>query len=1167
MPSILSHPLSQYYEIVTATILSNQDPVTGLLSMSGHAWVRDNVYSITVVWALAMAYRRIRVEEDQVRIYLLEQATVKCMRGLLMAMMGQREKVERFKTSFSSRDALHAKYSSVTGKVVVGDNDWGHLQIDATALFLLMLAQMTASGLQIIYTLDEVAFVQNLVFYIECAYVIPDYGMWERGDKSNQSIMELNSSSVGMAKAALEALDKLDLFGGQGSPASVVHVLPDETLKCAAVLESMLPRESNSKETDASILSIIGFPAFAVRNDQQVVDTLDTLQAKLRGKYGMKRFLRDGYQTSRENPDRLHYETWELRQFDNIECEWPLFFCYLLINYAFNGQYEKVQEISDILEGLVVEKGGIKMLPQLYKVAEKDVIIESCNPGKCKRIDGGRVPFMWAQSLFLVGKLLKEGLVAPGELDPLNRRLYYVQKPAVVVQVVVLAEDSVVQNMLAQEGISVQTTKQISPIRVQPARMLSNLYTFLGRSTKLGLSGRRSLDVGILATSRVYKIQGKTFLFTPQSFDRSTYYTDTDPCLAMSTLWLGLNYLSKNWSELSRPLVTIILSKDMFQSNTSEQKPIVNTVRKLASGYIYGTRIALGTHEELAPTSTFTELAFLGNIEDGKPDKLDPEVSQFLEKYLGEGNVVSEGVLGTKASPEKERKVCARKNGVEGAMKRTRSIIYTSEESREIATVLKEEKAKLEASIPIPVPAVITLTTDGNNFQKSPRTRSDSSVYRSQEVEELVVVLMETNDMIEQGDILQHMVETYGMNYYTKLGTVKKLVMELYDKACQVKYWSIVRHTSGLLGKKIPNLALSLTDLIVRQKQVTVGPPAIKEVIISRPLGAKELMEQIKSAYQGDSSSFALTQEILTYLALFIKTEPNLFHGMTRLRVGLIIQVMTSEIGNSIIAKSMGIDTNEAMDWLLNMSPYDTKTLLHNILSGQEYGVKKEGCKCSIISLPSWISSIKENDEIASHLSADPVDCSHTSLTEDSRAGIWLRRRLLEGSLNRVPQGFYTQVWSVLERCQGISVGGQILHNSLIQEMTSGEMKFHLKCEAMLYTVQEPRLRQLMVEAIMVLINVVEHNVVPHLGEIINVLDIVRQANYLFLIDQESDGGAATQCCLSADKTMSCSGGMCNLFYDSAPSGPYGTMSYLVKAVCNIIDTIPEDGDIDCSMM
>lgn len=46
-------------------------------------------------------------------------------------------------------------------------------QIDATSLYLLILAQMTASGLQIVFTLDEVSFIQNLVFYIESAYCIP----------------------------------------------------------------------------------------------------------------------------------------------------------------------------------------------------------------------------------------------------------------------------------------------------------------------------------------------------------------------------------------------------------------------------------------------------------------------------------------------------------------------------------------------------------------------------------------------------------------------------------------------------------------------------------------------------------------------------------------------------------------------------------------------------------------------------------------------------------------------------------------------------------------------------------------------------------------------------------------------------------------------------------
>ncbi len=59
------------------------------------------------------------------------------------------------------------RYNTSTGETVVGDDAWGHLQIDATSIFILMLAQMTSSGLRIIYSLEEVHFIQNLVFYIE----------------------------------------------------------------------------------------------------------------------------------------------------------------------------------------------------------------------------------------------------------------------------------------------------------------------------------------------------------------------------------------------------------------------------------------------------------------------------------------------------------------------------------------------------------------------------------------------------------------------------------------------------------------------------------------------------------------------------------------------------------------------------------------------------------------------------------------------------------------------------------------------------------------------------------------------------------------------------------------------------------------------------------------
>lgn len=54
--------------------------------------------------------------------------------------------MEKFKYTQSTQDCLHAKYDTPTCATVVGDDQWGHLQVDATSIYLLMLAQMTASG-------------------------------------------------------------------------------------------------------------------------------------------------------------------------------------------------------------------------------------------------------------------------------------------------------------------------------------------------------------------------------------------------------------------------------------------------------------------------------------------------------------------------------------------------------------------------------------------------------------------------------------------------------------------------------------------------------------------------------------------------------------------------------------------------------------------------------------------------------------------------------------------------------------------------------------------------------------------------------------------------------------------------------------------------------------
>lgn len=62
-----------------------------------------------------------------------------------------------------------------------------------------------------------------------------------------------------------------------------------------------------------------------------------------------------------------------------------------------------------------------------------------------------------------------------------------------------------------------------------------------------------------------------------------------------------------------------------------------------------------------------------------------------------------------------------------------------------------------------------------------------------------------------------------GMLEEGRVVTVRMLLKGLYEKACQQKLWGLVRHTAGMLGKRVEDLAKAITDLLVRQKQVIVA--------------------------------------------------------------------------------------------------------------------------------------------------------------------------------------------------------------------------------------------------------------------------------------------------------------------------------------------------------
>eukprot|EP00076_Gallus_gallus_P009472 XP_004940658.3 phosphorylase b kinase regulatory subunit alpha, skeletal muscle isoform isoform X5 [Gallus gallus] len=1193
--------LDGYGRLVQQTILRHQDAVTGLLPASADhrdAWVRDNVYSILAVWGLGLAYRKnADRDEDKAKAYELEQSVVKLMRGLLQCMMRQVDKVEAFKYSQSTRDCLHAKYNTHTCATVVGDHEWGHLQLDATSLYLLMLAQMTASGLHIIHSLDEVNFIQNLVFYIEAAYKTADFGIWERGDKTNRGITELNASSVGMAKS---------------------------------ILHSMLPRASSSKEVDASVLSVISYPAFAVEDSELVEITKQEIITKLQGRYGCCRFLRDGYRTPREDPNRSYYEPAELKLFENIECEWPLFWTYLIIDGIFNGNMEQVQEYREALEGILIKgKNGVRLVPELYSVPPDKVDEEYNNPHTVDRIPMGKLPLMWGQSLYILGCLMAEGFLAPGEIDPLNRRFATVPKPDVVVQVCILAETEGIKAILKKEGIHVETVADVYPIRVQPARILSHIYARLGRNKQMSLTGRPYRHMGVIGTSKLYNIRKNIFAFTPQFIDQQQFYLALDSKMIVEMLRTDLSYLCSRWRMTGRPTITFPVSQTMLDDTGSSIHPtVLATLRKLQDGYFGGARIQTGKLSEFLTTSCRTHLSFMDPGPEGKVfangyklgldsfEELDPEEWLHGLQFAEDADTYDEVAqyldhLLQRTVPQSNLPPTAQ----QGGLKRFRAAVHTTRDLMSLASKAKDLQVQ---NVGMYVPSKIfqasqqsvkLLSSPHQHDQevKSHALHAEMNLPRDEagnvDCKALVDQLRICPTLQEQADILYMLHILKGPEWHTGLEsepgpTVKELLTELYVRVGATRQWALIRYISGILKKKVEALDEACTALLSHQKHLTVGlPPEPREKTISAPIPYEELVRLIDEASEKNLSVSILTQEIMVYLAMYIRTQPALFTDMFRIRIGLIIQVMATEL-----AHSLHCSAGEATENLMNLSPSNVKNLLYHILSGKEFGVEKSvrsvdslvttaisiydveaaGAtkteRAGIVRLKSEIkqqldkrrqsltgSKPGDGDLLAS-LSAGQSELldkgSFSSLvkdqsSKDSRQGQWKRRRRLDGALNRVPLGFYQKVWKVLQKCHGLSVEGFVLPSSTTREMTPGEMKFAVHVESVLNRVPQPEYRQLLVETILVLTMLVDVEV-HTMGGIIPVEKILHAANDLFYEEQKALG--ADDQMLEKDPST----GICDLLYDSAPSGRFGTMTYLSKSVAlHLYDLLPGDG---CAM-
>ncbi|XP_061863859.1 phosphorylase b kinase regulatory subunit beta isoform X1 [Colius striatus] len=872
--------LDHYYRIVKATLLVHQSPTTGLFPTKTYgdnrkAKVQDNLYCAACAWALALAYRRI--DDDKGRTHELEHSAIKCMRGILYCYMRQADKVQQFKQDPKPSGCLHSIFSADTGDEVFSHKEYGHLQINALSLFLLYLVEMISSGLQIIYNTDEVSFIQNLVFCVERSYRVPDFGVWERGSKYNNGSPELHSSSVGLAKAALEAINGFNLFGNQGCSWSVIFVDFDAHNRNRQTLCSLLPRESRSHNTDAALLPCLSYPAFALDDEVLFSQTLDKIIRKLKGKYGFKRFLRDGYRTALEDRTRRYYKPAEIKLFDGIECEFPLFFIFMIIDGVFKGNSAQVKEYQDLLDPLIQHTSeGCPIVPKYYYVPADFVELEKKNPGSQKRFpsNNGRDGklFLWGQAVYIIARLLADKLVSPKDIDPVGRYIppedqrnvsmrFSNQGPLendLVVHVALIAESQRLQVFLNTYGIKTQTPQQVEPIQIWAQKELVKAYFHLGVNDKLGLSGRPDRPIGCLGTSKIYRILGKTVVCYSIIFDLSDFYMSQDVMMLIDDIKNALQFIKQYWKMHGRPLFVVLIREDNIRG--SRFNPILDMLAAFKKGVVGGVKVHVDRVQTLISGAVVEQLDFLRITE-------------------------------SEEAP-----------------------IFKSLEELDLP---KHSKVKRQSSTP-----------NASELEQQPDVNIND--WKNKSTYEILQKLNDCNCLASQALLSSILLKREGPNFITKEGTVAEHIERIYRRAGSKKLWSVVRFAASLLGKLVDSLAPSITNVLVQGKQVTLGACG-QEVVISNPLSPAVIKDIIyKKCQLQDEREAVVQQELVIHVGWIISNSPELFSGMLKIRIGWIIHAMKYEL--KIRAGDM-----PAKD-LYQMSPSEVKQLLLDILQPQEQG-------------------------------------------------------------------------------------------------------------------------------------------------------------------------------------------------------------------------------------
>ena len=294
------------------------------------SWIRDNVYTLIGLEA-AQKYNLVK----------------KTLRALLDILLKHEYKID-WAIKEKPRHAyqyIHARYNPITMQEIW--ENWGNKQNDAIGALLFKIGDLEERNIKIIRNENDLRIIQKLANYLESIeyWHDKDNGMWEENE-------EIHASSIGACVAGLKKISR------------IVDVPVDLIKKGQTALNELLPRESETKECDLALLSLI-YP-YNIATKEQRESILKNVEEKLLREKGVLRYLGDQYYNK------------------NGEAQWTMGLPWLAIIYK---QMKKPSKYAYYMRKAVEAMNEKGELPELY-YSNGNEYNENC-------------PLAWSQALFV----------------------------------------------------------------------------------------------------------------------------------------------------------------------------------------------------------------------------------------------------------------------------------------------------------------------------------------------------------------------------------------------------------------------------------------------------------------------------------------------------------------------------------------------------------------------------------------------------------------------------------------------------------------------------------------------------------------------------------------------------------------------------------------------